>query len=74
LEESFGNVPIEQALAVLGEYGRVSDGVIHVQAYKPRCNLWLPVIPFPFLSGMSSKMRRMASPDVLDGFGMEPPE
>jgi len=35
LEEGFGNVPIEQSLAVLGEHGHIPDGVIHVQAYEP---------------------------------------
>jgi hypothetical protein len=35
LEEGFGNVPIEQPLAVLGEYGHVPDRVIHVQAHEP---------------------------------------
>ena len=35
LEEGFGNVAIEQPLAVLREYGHVPDGVIHVQAHEP---------------------------------------
>jgi len=36
LEEGFGNVPIEQALAALGEH--IPDGVIQVQAFKPTTN------------------------------------
>src|SRR5215831_14897651 len=35
LEEGFGNIPIEQALAVLGENGHIPDGVVHVQAHEP---------------------------------------
>jgi hypothetical protein len=35
LEESFGNVPIEQPLAVLGEHGHIPNGVVHVQAHEP---------------------------------------
>jgi hypothetical protein len=30
LEEGFGNVPIQQTLAVLGEHGHIPNGVIHV--------------------------------------------
>jgi hypothetical protein len=36
LKEGFGNVPIEQALAVFREHGHIPDGVIHVQAHEPR--------------------------------------
>jgi hypothetical protein len=35
LEEGFGNVSIEQALAVLGENGHIPDGVVHVRAHEP---------------------------------------
>jgi hypothetical protein len=35
LEESLVNVPIEQALTILGEHPHVPDGVIHVQAHEP---------------------------------------
>ena len=35
LEEGFGNVPIEQALAVFGEHGHIPNGVIHVQTHEP---------------------------------------
>jgi hypothetical protein len=35
LEEGFANIPIEQALAVLGEHGHIPDRVIHIQAHKP---------------------------------------
>src|SRR5256885_6701710 len=35
LKEGFGNVPIQQPFAVLGEYGHVPDRVIHVQAHEP---------------------------------------
>jgi len=35
LKEGFGNVPIEQALAVFGEHGHIPDGVIHVQPHEP---------------------------------------
>src|SRR6266571_1475966 len=35
LEESFGYVPFEQPLAVLGEHGHIPNGVVHVQAHEP---------------------------------------
>ena len=35
LEEGFGNVSIEQTLAVLGEHGHIPNDVIHVQANEP---------------------------------------
>jgi hypothetical protein len=36
LEESLGNVPIEQALAVLGEHGHIPNGVVQ-HPFAPRC-------------------------------------
>jgi hypothetical protein len=35
LKEDFGNVPIPQPFAVLGEYGHVPDRVIQVHAHEP---------------------------------------
>jgi hypothetical protein len=35
LEEGFGNISIQQALAVLGENGHIPDNVVHVQAHEP---------------------------------------
>jgi hypothetical protein len=32
---SFGDVPIEQPLAVLGEHGHIPNCVVHVQAHEP---------------------------------------
>jgi hypothetical protein len=34
-KEGFGSIPIEQALAVLGEHGHVPEEIIHVQAHEP---------------------------------------
>jgi hypothetical protein len=35
LEKGFGNVAIEQPLAVFREHGHIPNGVIHVQAHEP---------------------------------------
>jgi len=34
LEEGFGNVPIQQSLAVLGEHRNIPNGIVHVQAQQ----------------------------------------
>jgi hypothetical protein len=37
-EEGFGNIPIQEALAVLGEHGHIPNSVVQVQAHEPERN------------------------------------